>query len=161
MSLSDRLDRDGHLESDDLIARARERAEASPIPDEWGYRVALDEGEHFLGRWRGETTDEGNGRRVYLLWDEDGGRCFSRDYTALGREVDRARPETGDRVVIFRGLDYIGQGGNPGYSFGLEKEPFSDPLPDDTEGDDGVPFLCRAGNVTRPAPIAVAGIAPS
>jgi hypothetical protein len=144
--------------SDDLIARARARAEALPVPEGWGYRIVLDEGEVFVGRWRGETTNEDNGRRIYLLWDEDDQPCYSRDYTALGREVDRAKPEVGDRVAIFRGADYVGQGGNPGYSFGLEKERCDEPLPD-ADGDDGIPFLCPAGSVSRPAPTAVVGTA--
>ena len=81
---------------EELLARAKERAEAPAIPSEWGYRIALDEGEHFTGRWRGETTDpdnvdkDGNPRRIYLLWDEAGTSCFSRNYTSLAREIDRA-----------------------------------------------------------------------
>jgi hypothetical protein len=115
----------------DLLARAKERAESSPtpIPDEWGYRLALDEGEYFNGRWRGETVDEeNNNRRVFLLWDQEGQRCFSRFYVALAREIDRVKPEIGATIVIYRGDDYLGQHG-PGYSFGVETEANRAPLP--------------------------------
>jgi hypothetical protein len=124
----------------ELVARARERAEASPVPDGWGYRVVVDEGEDFSGRWRGETTDpdnvddEGEPRRVFLLWDEEGGLCFSRFYAALGREIDRAAPAIGDRIVIARAKDYRSARGT-GYSFGVVTEPCDEPLPgaDDEE----------------------------
>jgi hypothetical protein len=121
------------LSDDELIARARERANASPVPDDWGYRVVLDQSEAFVGRWRGETVDElNNGRRVFLLLDGDGERCFSRYYAALGREIDRVKPEIGCRIVIVRSEDYVSQG-NTGYSFGVATN--DAPLP----GDD-IPF---------------------
>jgi hypothetical protein len=116
---------------DDLIARAQERADAPPTPEGWGYRIVLEEGDAFVGRWRGETTDADNeDRRIYLFWDEDGGLCFSRTYAALEREIDRARPQVGATVALVRGKDYAGQQGT-GYSFGVETEPNDDPLPDD------------------------------
>jgi hypothetical protein len=108
---------------DDLVARARKRAETSSTPSEFGYRVVLRELDHFVGRWRGETTDpDSEGRRIYLLWDEGGNPCFSRDYVSLGREVDRVRPEPGDLVVIARGSDYLSQQGRRGFRFVLEKQ---------------------------------------
>jgi hypothetical protein len=126
-----------------LIGRAKERAEASPVPDEWGYRIVLDEGEHFAGRWRGETVDELNdNRRIFLFWDPDGERCFSRTYAALAREIDRAAPQIGVTIVVYRGDDYLGQQGT-GYSFGVETEPNEEPLPEaelGDDGDDGIPF---------------------
>jgi hypothetical protein len=121
---------------DELLARATERAEASPIPSEWGYRVALDEGDSFVGRWRGETEDpdnvdkQGRPRRIFLLWDTDGQPAFSRSYAALNREVDRVRPNVGDRVAIARAADYTSAEGT-GFSFGLEADPCDHPLPDD------------------------------
>jgi hypothetical protein len=119
-----------HAPGYDLLSRTKERAEASPVPEEWGYRVQLDEGEHFIGRWRGETIDEANeNRRIFLLWDEDCEPCFSRFYAALGREIDRAGPSVGDTIVVFRGKDYIGKEGT-GYAFGVETEPNEAPLPD-------------------------------
>ena len=99
--------------SDDLIGRARDRAETAPTHSQLGYRVAVDENEHFSGRWRGETADPDNeDRRVYLLWDVNGQRCFSRTYTALARELKKASPQIGDTIVLYRGTDYLGKGGN-------------------------------------------------
>jgi hypothetical protein len=125
---------------DDLIARAKRRAETPPTPEERGFRLVLAEGDGWVGRWRGETTDEDNGRRVYLLLTSSNEPCFSRDYTALGREVDRAKPQVGELVAIFRGADYVGQGGNPGFSFGLETEPCDEPLPGGEATPADIPF---------------------
>jgi hypothetical protein len=122
--------------ADDLITQAKERAEASPLPDGWGHRIQLDPGAHFTGRWRGETTDEAHdNRRVFLFWDDDSQLCFSRFYAALGREIDSTKPNIGDTIVIVRGDDYTGAQGT-GYSFGVATGPNDDPLPDD----DGIPF---------------------
>jgi hypothetical protein len=119
---------------------ARQRAEISPIPDEWGYRIALDEGEHFVGRWHGETVDEQNdNRRVFLFWDQQGQRCFSRFYVALAREIDRVKPEVGATTVIYRGADYAAQQGT-GYRFGVETEANKDPLPDAADEFDDIGF---------------------
>jgi hypothetical protein len=116
--------------TDRLLELARRRAESSAIPDEWGYRIVLDEGEDFVGRWRGESADEeNNNRRVFLFWDQQGQRCFSRFYVALAREIDRAKPEVGATIVIYRGADYHGKNGT-GYSFGVETEANEAPLPD-------------------------------
>lgn len=113
-----------------LIAAATERAETTPLPEEWGYRVALEQGDSFIGRWLRETVDEANNnRRVFLLLDEDDQPCFSRFYAALGREIDQAAPEVGCTIVIVRGDDYIGQQGT-GYSFGVATEPNDKPLPE-------------------------------
>jgi hypothetical protein len=126
--------------SDRLLELARQRAESSPVPAEWGYRVALDEAEYFVGRWRGETVDEeNNNRRVFLFWDQQGQRCFCRFYVALAREIDRVKPELGATIVIYRGADYLGKQGT-GYSFGVETEPNTEPLPearDEFQGDIG------------------------
>jgi hypothetical protein len=126
---------------EDLLRRARECAESevSLIPAPWGYRIVLDEDESFVGRWRGETTDplnvddKGKPRRIFLLWDAEGQRCFSRHYAALGREINRTRPQIGDTIVIYRGADYAGQEG-PGYSFGVETAANGAPLPADDVG---------------------------
>ena len=130
------------MTADDLIERAKARAVTPPTPDDWGYRVALDEDDVFVGRWRGETTDEGNdNRRIFLLWDHDAQPCFSRTYAALAREIDRAAPQAGDRIVIVRGPDYTGAQGT-GYSFGVETEKSDEPLPDvsETLDLDEIPF---------------------
>jgi hypothetical protein len=115
----------------DLLAQARERAEAAATPPEWGYRLALEEREEFLGRWRGEAVDELNDdRRVFLLLDDDGEPCFSRTYAALGREIDRVSPiPAGAAIAIVRGADYTSAQGT-GYSFGVAIEPNDDPLPE-------------------------------
>ena len=113
---------------DELIARARERAETSPVPEEWGYRIKLEEGDHFAGRWRGETVDDkntdddGKPKRIFLFWDGDDAACFSRTYAALAREIDRVQPTIGCTIVIYRGGDYVGQQG-AGDSFGVATEP--------------------------------------
>jgi hypothetical protein len=122
---------------DELIARAQERSETPPTPEEWGYRVSLEERESFYGRWRGETTDPDNDdRRIFLLWDEDDEPCFHRFYAALGREVDRVQPSVGDTVAISRGANYRSQYDDPGeetgQSYGLEAEPCADPLPSES-----------------------------
>jgi hypothetical protein len=115
----------------ELIARAKERAESSPTLGSWGYRIALDPQDVFVGRWRGETTDEDNDdRRIFLFWDQDGQPCFSRFYAALGREIDRASPSLGDRIAVYRGDDYNSSQGT-GFAFGVECEPNDDPVPDD------------------------------
>jgi len=136
---------DALLAKDALLSRAKERAEESPLPDTWGYRVALEEGDWFYGRWRGETVDEQNdNRRIFLLWDEDEQPCFSRFYTALGREIDRVNPELGCTIAIYRSADYIGPKGT-GYSFGVEVEPNEAPLPETDDAttpaaDGDIPF---------------------
>jgi hypothetical protein len=56
----------------DLVRRAQERAAGQTVPGHFGYRVALDEGEVFSGRWRRRETDPLTDRPVYLLWDERG-----------------------------------------------------------------------------------------
>jgi hypothetical protein len=128
---------------DELIARARERADTPAVPVEWGYRVVLDNEEEFVGRWRGETTDpdnadqQGNPRAVYLLWDEQNEPCYSRTYAALGREIRQAAPNRGDRICIYRGDDYTGAQG-AGYSFGVVVESCDEPLPG--ADDDDIPF---------------------
>jgi hypothetical protein len=89
---------------DDLISRAKERAESPPTPEEWGYRIVLGEGESFVGRWRDRTVDEDNNDRpIYLFWDDAGEWCFSRHYASLERELTREDPAIGATVVIYRG----------------------------------------------------------
>jgi hypothetical protein len=127
----------------DLVARARERANAPLQPEAWGYRVGLDPGDVFAGRWRGETIDEANNnRRVYLLWDDDDEPCWHRHYTALGREIDRVQPNVGDTVVIARGDDYPTGYDNPGQAYGVECGPCDRPVPGSSsqDEDDEVPF---------------------
>jgi hypothetical protein len=119
---------------DDLIARAKERAETPPTPEEWGYRVQIEEGESFVGRWHTETVDEDNNNRpIYLFWDESGEPCFSRHYASLERELKREDPAVGATVVVYRGDNYKTQyddeGESSGQSYGVTSEPNDDPLP--------------------------------
>jgi hypothetical protein len=131
------------VSGDDLLARARERADARAIPEDWGYRVRLDEEESFVGRWRGRGVDENwtPVREIFFAWDCDDEPCFFRYYAALGREIERVTPTIGDRIAIWRGVDYTTQEGNTGYSFGVEVEPCSNSLPGEPAGaHDGIPF---------------------
>jgi hypothetical protein len=117
---------------DDLIGHARDRAESSGTPSEWGDPLVLEEdGGSFVGRYRGRSLDHTYDppRDVFLLWDEDGVPCYMRGRIRLVQEFDRAAPEVGDRVAIYRGVDYVTQAGNSGHAYGLESEPCSDPLP--------------------------------
>jgi hypothetical protein len=139
-------------ERDELIAAAKARAEAPPAPEEWGYRVALEEEETFVGRWRGETVDEDNeNRRIFLVWDEAGEPAFFRYYASLGRELDREHPSVGDTVVIYRAGNYKTQyddeGERSGQSYGVTTALNDAPLPGEAalgsgqlSDDEDVPF---------------------
>jgi hypothetical protein len=123
----------------ELVARAKERAAAKPVDESWGYRIDLDVGESFAGRYRGEAADAQNGgRRVFLFWDRDDQLCWSRTYAALEREIDQAAPAVGATIVLVRGEDYASGKGNPGRSFGVATEPHDGRLPG--EGRDDIPF---------------------
>jgi hypothetical protein len=114
----------------DLLERARQNEQERG--SEWGYRVTLETGEHFEGRWRGETIATGGDygdQRLFLLWDRDGQECYVRGYAALARKVDDETPGLGASVVIVRGDDYQSAGGT-GYSFGIASEPNDAPLPE-------------------------------
>jgi hypothetical protein len=129
--------------SDGLLDLARERAESSPIPADWGYRLVLEVGESFQGRWRGEVEDpdnvddRGKPRRVFLLWDGDGEPAFVRSYSSLARQVDQFRPAVGDRFVIVRSADYTTQRG-AGHSYGFACEKCAEPLPGTASGESSV-----------------------
>ncbi|HEY3205757.1 MAG TPA: hypothetical protein VGJ58_02280 [Gaiellaceae bacterium] len=129
---------------EEMIARARERAETPATPGEWGYTILGSEHDEFVGRFRGRTTDPENNREILLFWDEAGQLCFSRYYTALDRELNRAQPEVGDRVYIYRGANYktsYDEAGEPkGRSFGVEVEPSSEPVPEAGASEDDLPF---------------------
>jgi hypothetical protein len=119
---------------DDLIQRAKERAETPPTPEEWGYRIQIEEGGSFAGRWHTETVDEDNNNRpIYLFWDEDGEACFHRHYASLERELAREQPATGATIVVARSENYKTQyddeGEKTGQSYGVSSEPNDAPLP--------------------------------
>jgi hypothetical protein len=71
------------MSRDDLIAKAKERAETPPVPEEWGFRIVLNEGDSFVGRWRGKTQDPDN-------VDADGNQKAPRD--APQEEAPSLRP---------------------------------------------------------------------
>lgn len=116
--------------TDDLLNEARERAEQADGGG-WGYRVTLDEGASFRGRWRGqETTDGMNGPQpVYLLWDKDGAECFMYgSHKRLLREIERATPDIGYDVAIWRGDDEF-TNGRVAFRYGVAVRPNMDALP--------------------------------
>src|SRR5262245_13765220 len=94
--------------SDDLLNEARERA-AQEDAGGWGYRVTLDEGASFQGRFRGQETTsspEYGDQPVFLFWDGDGATCFMYgSHRRLLREMERAAPDVGYDVAIVRGDD--------------------------------------------------------
>jgi hypothetical protein len=136
------------MSDDDLITRARQRAESGGVDESWGTLLDLEEDETFDGRYRGATTDPDNGRAIWPLWDQDDELRWSRNYASLEREMEKAAPSIGDRIVIYRGDNYKtaydGDKGPKGRSFGVVCEPSDRPLPAsvDASGDtvDGIPF---------------------
>jgi hypothetical protein len=112
-----------------LSDRARENA-AENDAGEWGYRVELDVGASFEGRYRGETTttsDYGE-QRVFLFWDRDGALCFMYGKTRLARKLDSLQPNEGDSIAIARIDDELSQGRRI-FRFGVAVEPNFDALP--------------------------------
>jgi hypothetical protein len=116
--------------SDDLLNRARESA-SEKLDDEWGYKVALEVGDSFLGRWRGETTHVGDYGEdaVYLFWDRDGVECYVfGGRKMLDRRIRSAMPSQGDTIAIARIEDEVANGRTL-HRFGVAIEPNHDPLP--------------------------------
>jgi hypothetical protein len=113
---------------DDMNERALAQANAGPDSGENGYRIHLDVGQTFQGRYRGETVDAQFDRAIFLFWDRDDQTCYMREYASLRRRIDQATPSPGDVVVIARGDDYTSANGT-GYSFGVMVVTSDDPLP--------------------------------
>lgn len=116
--------------SEDLVNRARENASARD-ENEWGYRVTLEPGDSFSGRWRGETMTSGDygEQRVYLLWDHDGQECYLYGGRArLDRKIDSLALEAGNEVAIFRGDDEVSNGRTI-HSYGVASQMTLEPLP--------------------------------
>jgi hypothetical protein len=89
-------------------ARARLTEPEGQGGGELGDRVELDEGEHFLGRWRGTgvmNTRAGEQLEVFTLWDQDDRPRFHYRNTNLVEEIAAANPSIGDEIVIVRGND--------------------------------------------------------
>lgn len=125
------------MTDDDLLREAREAA-AESDGGGWGYRVTLDEGGAFRGRFRGqETTDGMNGPQpVYLLWDRDGALCFMYgSHKRLIREMGGANPEVGYDIAIVRGDDVMANG-RIAFSYGVRVRPNFDALPVPPDVDD-------------------------
>ena len=104
---------------------------------EWGYRVALEVGETFEGRYRGTELATGGDygdQTLFLFWDRDGASCYMRGHASLVRKVESAEPGIGDTVAVFRADDYQSAGGT-GYTYGIAAEPCDDPIPDSPEFD--------------------------
>lgn len=104
---------------------------------EWGYRVALEVGETFEGRYRGTELATGGDygdQTLYLFWDHDGASCYMRGHASLVRKVESAEPGIGDTVAVFRADDYQSAGGT-GYTYGIAAEPSDAPLPESPEFD--------------------------
>jgi hypothetical protein len=116
--------------SDDLLNRATENV-SERVDGDWGYRVALDPDETFLGRWRGETTtstDYGE-QPVYLLWDQEGAECYLYGGRVdLDRKIRAAAPIEGDSIGIARGEDESANGRTV-HRFGIATETNMEPLP--------------------------------
>lgn len=115
--------------------RALAKAEEGPGGGEWGYRVTLEVGETFVGRYRGETVATGGDygdQTLYLLWDKDGAKCYMRGHASLKRQFEEASPSIGATVGIARSKDYQ-SGENTGYSYGVVADPNDDPLPEDVD----------------------------
>lgn len=117
--------------SDDLLNEARERAEQGDGGG-WGYRVTIDEGGSFQGRYRGsETTSsvEYGDQPVFLFWDGDGAVCFMYgSHKRLLREMERATPDIGYDIAIVRGADEF-TNGRVAFSYGVSVRPNMDALP--------------------------------
>src|SRR5262245_46287794 len=103
----------------------------------WGYRIALEVDEAFTGRYRGEelvTGGEYGDQTLFLFWDPDGSLCYMRGHASLVRKMQQAGPSIGDDIAVHRGSDYESSG-NTGYSYGVAREPNSDPLPEPPDAD--------------------------
>jgi hypothetical protein len=115
---------------DDLAARARERAQGSAVPDDWGKLLEIPEEGDFVGRYVADASDErwDPPRPVFLLVDSDGERCWIPGRYRLVQEMERAKPGRGADVAIFRDADIETKNGTM-HVYGVEAEPNDTPLP--------------------------------
>jgi hypothetical protein len=139
------------LNPDDLLEQARARLrelEENGDGDELGDRVELAIGDYFQGRYRGEVfmrTKEGDELPVVALWDDAGRNRFHYRNAALVAELDAARPDVGDEIVIVRGEDVSFEKGGEQrtmHRFAIRTRPSSEPLPGNAQLSDGdeLPF---------------------
>jgi hypothetical protein len=130
---------------DDLLgeAQARLREQEENSNEELGERVALERGEHFLGRWRGEITmhtKDGDSFPVYGLWDSEGQPRFHYRNAALADEIAECNPAIGDVIVIVRGeedyeFEFEGESRTK-HRYAVRTRSSSEPLPGKAE----IPF---------------------
>jgi hypothetical protein len=129
--------------SDDLAARAKERAQGSAVPADWGSLLEIPEGGDFVGRYVADTSDErwDPPRPVFLLVDADGGRCWIPGRYRLVQEMERVKPGRGADIAIFRDFDIETKSGTM-HVYGVEAEPNDALLPggEPRDIDDEPPF---------------------
>jgi hypothetical protein len=135
--------------TDDLLeqtrARLRELEEQSRDSDELGDRVELAPGDYFRGRYRGETTmrtKDGEEITVVALWDVGGKHRFHYQNAGLISELDAAKPDVGDEIVIVRGQDVAFEKGGETrtmHRYAVRTKPSAAPLPGGAEKPD-IPF---------------------
>jgi hypothetical protein len=126
--------------SDDLLARAKEHAQGSAVPEDWGELLEIPEGGDFVGRYIADTSDErwDPPRPVFLLVSADGERVWIPGRYRLVQEMERVKPSRGDDIAIFRDFDTQSKSGNTVHVYGVEAEPNDAPLPGESSqlGDD-------------------------
>jgi hypothetical protein len=137
--------------SDDLAARARERArenEVPPVPEDWGKLLEIPEDGDFVGRYLADTSDErwDPPRPVFLLVDSEGERCWIPGRYRLVQEMQRVKPGRGADIAVFRDFDIETKNGTM-HVYGVEAEPNDAPLsgdpagkPDQLGDDEDMPF---------------------
>jgi hypothetical protein len=131
--------------SDDLIARAKERAQGSAVPEDWGELLEIPEGGDFVGRYVSDASDGrwDPPRPVFLLVTADGERVWIPGRYRLVQEMERAKPGRGDDVAIFRDADIETKNGTM-HVYGVEAEPNDTPLPGEAASqlgaDEDMPF---------------------
>lgn len=118
------------MTSDELVEQAKRDAEDRA--GGWGMRIQLEVGEHWAGRYRGDTIASGGDygdQTLFLFWDEGGYEVYMRGHASLVAKMAAAAPQLGDTVVVYRSDDYQSAGGT-GYAYGVAREPNDAPLPD-------------------------------
>jgi hypothetical protein len=103
---------------DDLRRRARENAQGTPIPEEWGTSVSLEVGDEFIGRCRGKDVDQRE-KPIYLFWDDDEEPRFFWHSYRLEQGMEREGWSIGDGALIFRTDNYETRYDKPGEPTGL------------------------------------------
>jgi hypothetical protein len=121
--------------SDDLAARAKERAQGSAVPEDWGKLLEIPEDGVFVGRYVADASDErwDPPRPVFLLVDADGGRCWIPGRFRLVQEMQRVKPGRGADIAIFRDFDIDTKNGTM-HVYGVEAELNDAPLPGEPAG---------------------------